>query len=271
MKKFTMDKIAVVVPWVEPSEVEKFVEAWGADGDEDWLILHHDDRANGSCGKPKNDGVQRAVVDHGAEIVIVLDSDCYPDPAPVSGKDRSLIGLAESHVESLQPQRVDLYEAVTYPHSRGTPYALNWALLPVAASMGFWLGNGDHCAVRQLATNNAPMSHERKPIFGRYFSLCGMNLAFRPAMWNPWCRFIDVPRFDDIWMGWLWQREAYRRGFCFNLNGPFVKHSRQSNVWKNLRAEVEYLERNETLWRDIALHPSDDYESLVALLPEGAR
>jgi hypothetical protein len=94
-----------------------------------------------------------------------------------------------------------------------------------------------------------------------------MNVAFRPADWQPWCRFIDVARFDDIWMGWLWQREAYRRGCCFNLAGPVIRHSRQSNVWRNLRAEARYLEETETLWREIATHPSDDYDVLHDLLP----
>jgi hypothetical protein len=94
-----------------------------------------------------------------------------------------------------------------------------------------------------------------------------MNLAFRPKDWLPWCRFIDVARFDDIWMGWLWQREAYRRGYCFNLASPFVRHARQSNVWRNLVQEAVYLEQSETLWRNIALHQVGDYQSLRALLP----
>ena len=94
-----------------------------------------------------------------------------------------------------------------------------------------------------------------------------MNIAFRPKLWHPWCQFIDVPRFDDIWMGWLWQREAYRRGACFNLSGPLVRHARQSNVWKNLKDEAEHLETNETLWRSIECSPFDSYEELRGLLP----
>jgi len=76
-----------------------------------------------------------------------------------------------------------------------------------------------------------------------------------------------VPRFDDIWMGWLFQKEAYRRGYAFNLGGPLVKHSRQSNVWANLRDESVHLERNEMLWRDIAESPETEYGKLRALLP----
>ena len=80
-------------------------------------------------------------------------------------------------------------------------------------------------------------------------------------------RGMKFTRIDDIWMGWMWQREAYQRGYCFNLSGPMVRHSRQSNVWRNLRDESRYLEENETLWRKIAQHHRADYESLRQLLP----
>ena len=174
-------------------------------------------------------------------------------------------------MRALEPQPVALFETVTDPASRGTPYAPAnlTATLPVAASMGFWTRVGDHCAVRQLAHGPIPMTFAPRAVYGRWFPLCGMNLAFRPALWDPWCRFVEVARFDDIWMGWLWQKEAYRRGYCFNLGGPLVQHSRQSNVWVNLRQEVDHLEASETLWRSIALHPSSDYRELRALLPVG--
>jgi len=162
---------------------------------------------------------------------------------------------------------VTLFEVVTDPPSRGTPYSELTVNLPVAASMGFWTEIGDYCAVRQLAFDGAPMTFKREPIFWRYFPLCGMNLAFRPADWMPWCRFIDVPRYDDIWMGWLWQRKAYESGYCFNLNGPLVHHSRKSNVWSNLEHEALYLKENETLWREIHEHESSDYDMLRSLLP----
>ena len=158
--------------------------------------------------------------------------------------------------------------AVTNPPSRGTPYHCRTLKMPVAASMGFWTNIGDYDAPAQLVLGPAtPMTFDRRPVFGRYFPCCGMNLAFRPGQWLPWCQFIDVPRMDDIWMGWLWERHAYDLGYCFNLNGPLVRHSRQSNVWANLRDEARYLEANDTLWRDIAVNPAKDYETLRALLP----
>jgi hypothetical protein len=173
------------------------------------------------------------------------------------------------HTHNLNHQaEVNLFRCVTKPISRGTPYHERRVLMPVAASMGFWTEIGDYDAPGQLVHGaRTPMEFFTAPVWGKYFPLCGMNLAFRPKDWLPWCEFIDVPRFDDIWMGWLWQKEAYRRGHCFALNGPLVRHSRQSNVWQNLRDEAVHLERNETLWRDIATNPATDYETLRKLLP----
>ncbi|NOT09705.1 MAG: hypothetical protein HOP28_16045 [Gemmatimonadales bacterium] len=254
------ERFAVVVPWVSPQQRDAFLEAWNVPTMPDWLILQHDPNREGS-GATKNKGIARALVERHASIVVVLDDDCFPHETQTLGQ------LVEAHVKALQPQPVKLFSAVTRPVSRGTPYMTRTVEMPVAASMGFWTEIGDYCAVRQLAHNGRPMTFDDRPVFGRYFPLCGMNIAFRPLEWEPWFRFIEVPRFDDIWMGWLWQREAYRRLHCFNLAGPMVRHARQSNVWKNLQQEAVWLERNETLWRDIAMHPSGEYDQLRALLP----
>lgn len=250
----------VIVPWVSEQERDLFLNEWGITSIPDWLVLQQD-KYKAGCGATKNKGVQAAIT-AGAEVVVVLDGDCFP-----ADEVRTLPELVDKHCEALQPQPVNLYVTVTSPPSRGTPYAKLDVTMPVAASMGFWSNIGDYCAVRQLAFDKTPMQYYPQTIFGKYFSLCGMNLAFKPADWLPWCNFIDVARFDDIWMGWLWQREAYRRGYCFNLNGPIIRHSRQSNVWKNLQVETRYLEENETLWQKIAQHPHCDYESLYGLLP----
>ena len=263
-----LPEFKIVTPWHREDELEGFLKAWGiGDGEDmpDFLILQHDKDKEG-CAITKNRGIARAMVqaETNDPVIIVLDGDCYP-----SAEAPTLESLAVQHIAALDPQPVVMFEAVTHPPSRGTPYTEEGLtmMMPVAASMGFWEGVPDHCAVRQLATRCAPMKFRRDAMHGRYFPLCGMNLAFRPSVWTPWSDFIHVDRFDDIWQGWLWQREAYRRGFCFNLNAPTVIHARMSDVWANLRTEAMYLECNETLWRKIAEHDSNDYERLRALLP----
>jgi len=251
---------AVVVPWVTEMERSAFLAAWKVKAIPDWLLLQQDVEHDG-CGVTKNNGIKSAI-DLGAEVVVVLDGDCYPSP-----EANSLDGLVSFHLKALQPQPVKLFQVVTDPASRGTPYSEVTVILPVAASMGYWQQVPDYCAVRQLAHNVVPMTFTRDTIFGRYFALCGMNLAFRPLDWLPWCQFIDVERFDDIWMGWLWQKQAYAKKYCFNLNGPMITHSRQSNVWKNLQQEAVHLEASETLWQKIALSEESNYDQLRKLLP----
>lgn len=259
------ENVIAVVPWVSEEQRALFCEAWGVMPDVPWVVFQPDPTRRGS-GVTKNEGIDEAVR-RGADVVVVLDDDCFPEPSATPS--RTIRELMELHVAALKPQPVRLFEPVTEPWSRGTPYdeANHCAGLPVAASMGFWTNVGDHCAVRQLVHGPTPMRFLPRAIYGRWFPLCGMNLAFRPAEWDPWWRFIEVHRFDDIWQGWLWQKEAYRRGHCFNLAGPLVRHSRQSNVWTNLAQEAPHLAANETLWRRIAEHPSNDYDTLRALLP----
>lgn len=251
----------VVVAWVTEQEVNAFMEAWG-EWDDSLVVFQHDEHREG-CGATKNKGVKRAI-ELGSDVVVVLDGDCYPsEEAP------TLEALIDKHLDALEPAKVHLYRTVTDPPSRGTPYRETTVTMSVAASMGYWLNVPDYCAVRQLAHDAKPMTFDRGTVYQRYFPLCGMNLAFRPKDWWPWCQFIEVSRFDDIWQGWLWQKEAFRRGYCFNLGGPLITHARQSNVWKNLRDETIHLEATETLWRDIATSPTYDYGELLKLLPTG--
>lgn len=251
----------VVTPWHNKEQRDKFLDAWKIYEDCPFLVLQHDAEKEG-CAITKNKGITEAMR-RGADMVVVLDDDCYP-----TAEAPTITELIARHRAALEPQPVEMFQLVTDPPSRGTPFKERSWMFPVAASMGFWTEIGDYCAVRQLSYDCKPMLPVgHRAIFGRYFPLCGMNLAFRPRVWSPWCDFIDVKRFDDIWMGWLWQRTAYARGHCFNLGGPMVRHSRQSNVWQNLKEESVYLQENETLWREIATNKATDYDSLRALLP----
>ena len=251
-------KTTIVTPWHNREQLEKFYVAWGLydSGFPDFLHLQQDKDRSG-CAVTKNRGIQTAI-EGGAEVIIVLDDDCFPNE-----ETPTLDTLVRKHLEALEPQQVEMFEIVTDPPSRGTPYFNRTIEMPVAASMGFWTDVGDYDAPGQLVHGaRKPMEFKRKAIHGKYFPLCGMNLAFRSEWW-PWCQFIDVPRFDDIWQGFLWQKKSYAEGYCFNLNGPTVRHSRQSDVFANLRDEAISMERNETIWRDIAKSKAADYQSLV--------
>lgn len=251
------ERVNVVVPWHNESQLEQFEEAWKGPGFE--MFTFQWDKFGEGCAKTKNKGIAKAI-NRGAEVIIVLDDDCFPTQGMTAES------FVAAHLEALKPQHVDMFTAVTDPPSRGTPYFNRTIQMPVAASMGFWSNIGDFDAVAQLAYGaTTEMAFFHQTIHGQYFPLCGMNLAFRASEW-PWCQFIDVPRFDDIWQGFLWQRKAYVQGQCFNLNGPTVRHSRQSNVWRNLIDEAQNLERNETIWQDIAKMPLANHADMLAKL-----
>lgn len=258
------EQIAVVVPWHNEQQIAKFLSQWNESDKEqsDYLILQHDEHKEG-CAKTKNKGISRALA-LGADIVVVLDDDCFPYVSP----NATLPGLATHHFNALQPQDVMMFHPISDPITRGTPFQQQSCNIkfPVAASIGFAFGNPDLSAVAELSALKGFKTYN-VAAFGRYFAMSGMNIAFRPKEWLPWCQFIDVPRYDDIWMGLLWEKEAYRRGFCFNLNGPKISHVRQSNVFSNLRQEAMFAEENETLWQKIHASPETSYEELRKLLP----
>lgn len=254
-------KYCIVVPWHDYKQMYSFMDAWRLSPNlppPDCLILQQDPGWK-SCAKTKNAGIN-AAMSAGAEFIIILDSDCYP-----STDAMTLESFAEAHIKALEPQPVKMFQQVTTPPSRGTPYFNRTITMPVAASMGYWTNVPDLDAPGQLVHGQrAKLQFNQSAIFGRHFPLCGMNLAFRVSEF-PWCQFIDVSRFDDIFSGFLWQRHAYSEGKCFNLNGPMVSHSRQSNVFQNLRDESLNLERNESIWHEIATGPLLEYSEMLKL------
>lgn len=241
-------KYCIVVAWHNSAQLQQFVDAWKikVSAFQDFLILQQDQDKEG-CAVTKNKGIQQAL-DMGAEVVIVLDSDCYPSI------EVTLEEFAEAHLAALEPVRVNLYEPITDLPSRGTPYFNHHITMQVAASMGFWTENPDYDAVTTLTLASLKSQElnsihfKRKAMFWRFFPFSGMNCAFRSEFW-PYFKFDETaPRFDDIFMGYRLQAEAYKRGYCINLNGPAIRHVRQSNVWENLKIEAQHLERNETEW-----------------------
>ena len=252
-------KTKIVVAWHNAAEKTNFCESWRIEPSDSRVRFQHDKTKMG-CAGTKNIGIETAL-DNGAEIIIVLDDDC------IAHDGMTLDEFIDCHIAALEPQPVELFEAVTDPPSRGTPYFNRSITMPVAASIGFWTGVGDYDAPGQLVHGaTEPMEFRQGTIFGRYFPFSGMNFAFRRE-WAQCAQLVNIARWDDIFMGYIWQKVAYAKGYCFNLNGPLVHHSRQSDVFANLRDEAPYFTENETLWQRIAEHPSSDYDDLVQLLP----
>ena len=240
----------VVVAWHNPDQLREFKQMWDIKKDDP--VIFQQDKTKAGCAATKNAGIKKAY-NSGVEVICVLDDDCFPETK--NYYPYSIHYLLRDHIKALEPQSVQRVVSTTIPNSRGTPYYNTSMKMPVAASMGFWTGIPDFDAIAALQLGPAAtVKFNQRTIFGEYFPFCGMNFAFRRE-WVDAAVLIDAPRWDDIWMGWAWQKVAYEHGFCFNLRGPVVRHSRQSNVWQNLREEAVYIEQNETLWEKIANAP----------------
>lgn len=240
-------KYAVCVAWHDEKQKERFLSSWSVDSIPDWLFMEQDKDHSG-CAKTKNRAILRAL-EAKPEFICVIDDDISPS----NDTTDTLQKWAEQHALCYHfPERVRVFEAVTEPPSRGTPYLPqnHFLELPVAAVMGFWVGVGDYCAAAQLVRGaTTPMKFRKEAFFWRWFPLSGMNVSFRSELWPHFKFDEEHDRWDDIFSGYRLMAEAYRRGYCITTKGPTVRHSRQSDPFKNLKIEAEHAERNETLWR----------------------
>lgn len=244
-------KTSVVVAWHNPKQKNEFLEAWNIKENDPRLVLQQDETKAG-CAKTKNTGITRALAD-GADVVCVLDDDCYPLEEEA---ENPLDEFIEDHIEALEDQEVQRVIPTMIPHPRGFPYRHRTIKMSVAASIGLWVGYPDLDAMSALVIGDQPENCQllSSSVYGSMFPFCGMNYAFRKGQADC-AKHVDVPRFDDIWMGWVWEKVAYDKGQCFNLNGPLVRHTRQSDVWQNLIEETKYMHTNELLWSAIWAFP----------------
>src|SRR5258708_23587068 len=95
----------------------------------------------------------------------------------------------------------------------------------------------------------------------RFFQMCGMNLAFRPAM-IPALYFLlmgrhrdgsQLPydRFGDIWAGVFAKKVADHLGFAVSSGAPSILHSRASNPEMNLQKETPGYPVTEVRWQQV--------------------
>ncbi len=191
---------------------------------------------------------------HGADMIVTLDDDCYPDET--NGE-----GFLDRHWRRLSDggQSEAWRETATGTPTRGLPYFNRTRRWPVAINHGMWTGVPDLDAPTQLVLSrtSSEFQFEDQTIpVGMYFPMCGMNLAFRrevvPAMYFMLMgKDYQYDRFGDIWAGIVVKKICDHLGYAINSGGPAVAHRRASNVWANLRKEAVGLEANEEFWHGV--------------------
>jgi hypothetical protein len=204
------------------------------------------------------------------EFIITLDDDCYPHtPAFVELHRRRLFDL----------QRDEAWVS-TGRHSepRGVPYYERFREATCVLNTGLWTNVPDFDAPTQLMTSRVDRIFE--PIEqtvpkGRFFPMCGMNVAFRAEV-TPAFYFLlmgqgyEFDRFGDIWAGVLVKKICDHLGYLVCTGKPLVEHQRASNVWANLVKEAPGLSVNETLWQaiDRIVLSRDDFPGCYAEIAE---
>lgn len=194
------------------------------------------------------------------DFVVTLDDDCYPE----GGYDPSFLGLV---AEALDAQWVDDRWWNTLDGSilpRGYPYEIRAQKLETVVHHGMWSNVPDLDARTQMRLpdyRTRPASILKRVPHGRFFPMCGMNLAFRPGM-IPALYFLlmgkdrreqawPFDRFGDIWAGVFVKKVADHLGLAISSGGPSIFHSRASNPEVNLQKETPGYPVNEVLWRKV--------------------
>jgi hypothetical protein len=271
-------KVAVVVPTVRENSIKEFLIAWAKELESATVIVVEDnpeptfDIAGSNVEHYAHMNIEREL---GADawiiprktdcvrsfgyfkawqkkpdMVVTLDDDCRPMPSEQ--------GFLPSHWARLNERaRLEAWEStLDGVMPRGMPYEKTARDLPCLLNHGMWSGVPDFDAPTDLGQRRYPREStftDRTIPVGKYFPMCGMNLAFRPdAICVMYFLLMgsgyEFDRFGDIWAGIILKKIADFLGYAVHSGRPHIRHLRASNVWKNLQKEAAALEANETFW-----------------------
>lgn len=194
------------------------------------------------------------------DFVVTLDDDCYPE-ASYAPSFLGMMGDALDHHWE-DDRWWNTLEGPIIP--RGYPYEIRAQRLETVVHHGLWSNVPDLDARTQLRLpdyRTAPARTVQRVPHGRWFPMCGMNLAFRPAI-IPALYFLlmgkdrsmsawPFDRFGDIWAGVFMKKIADHLGLAVSSGAPSVHHSRASNAEINLQKETPGYPVNEVLWRKV--------------------
>ena len=282
-----MTRATIVVPTIREHSILRFLEQWAAELSDQRVIVVEDnpektfalpdwvehyswqdiDEQLGDRATiiPRRSDCVRSfgyylAAREPCDFVVTLDDDCYPEESYAP----SFLTLIRDALD----RRWDddrWWSTLDGPvPARGFPYEIRHATLPTMIHHGLWSNVPDFDARTQLLLPDhrlEPATTVQRVPHGRYFPMCGMNLAFRPAMipalyfllmgksrdGTPW----PYDRFGDIWAGVFAKKVADHLGFAISSGAPSILHSRASNPEVNLIKETPGYPINEVLWRKV--------------------
>jgi reversibly glycosylated polypeptide/UDP-arabinopyranose mutase len=192
--------------------------------------------------------------------VLTLDDDCYPE----ADYSQAFLVQMRSALDTrwINDRWWNTLGSGIFP--RGYPYDIRGSSFDTVIHHGLWSNVPDLDALTQAKLPElriSPANEVSRVPTGRFFPMCGMNLAFRremiPALYfllmgrdrlgNSW----PYDRFGDIWAGLFAKRIADHLGYSVSSGAPSVHHSRASDTAVNLRKETPGYPINELLWKRV--------------------
>lgn len=217
----------------------------------------------------KSYGFLKAYQD-GCDYIWTLDDDCFPEGRPEGSYIRTLQTLLDWKYEEDSWWNT-LPQGLPYP--RGYPYGIRQSVQQAMIHHGLWSGVPDLDGITALEHAdlrlNPATRRERIPI-GKFFPMCGMNLAFRremtPAMYfglqGSWfdprdagARNCNEPeplpydRFDDIWAGLFIKKVCDHLGYAITSGAPSIVHTKESDPIQRVIKEGPGIAAHELLWK----------------------
>ena len=191
-----------------------------------------------------------------AEFVITLDDDCYP-LGGMSGEE-----FISEHRDALNnPVRNNCWVSSIYGVTpRGVPYANLEKDGTVLINHGLWEGVPDLDAITQIGYERIGVPDvsliDKVIPRGMFYPMCGMNVSFHTHA-APMMYFLLMgkehgrDRWGDIWCGVFSKKICDHLGYFVKSGGPYIYHSRASNMWANLEKESTGYFDNEILWERV--------------------
>lgn len=209
----------------------------------------------------------------GSLLTITLDNDCYPEqPKPY---------WIEGHVKSINSNATLGWWNTESFYTRGFPYGIR-GKSAVVINHGLWSNVPDLDGASMLIypdLRSKPATTSTVIPQYNYYTMCGMNLAFRTSI-TPIMYFglfgpdYGFDQYDDIWAGVVSKKICDHLGLAVRSGYPSVEHRKQSNAFTNVSKQAPGLKMNEHLYKvvdKIKLKSTDPllaYKELINKLPD---
>jgi hypothetical protein len=176
-------------------------------------------------------------------FIVTLDDDVEPQEKHIETFAKKLFYEKYQRPDFFNTVRGEmLFPRGTYPSMKGCDVV-----------HGCWLNVPDLSAEEQIKFS-WPSEEEDFNVGliprGAYFSMCGMNLAWKPEVTKDMYfglqgKDYPIDRCGDIWAGY----NITSKGYKVYSGSPMCTHTRASNVWSNLKKE-KHAEKMSAIFRE---------------------